>query len=202
LTVPLTLGWSRDKRDSALVPTRGIFQRVNADWGVAGDVKYLRSSYQVQQYIPLNKQFTIGLNGELGWGKGLNGQPYPIFKNFYSGGLGSVRGFAQGSLGPRDLVNPLLSIGGSKKITLNAELSAPFPGAGNDRTLRMYTFIDAGNVFGDNETYSLAGLRASVGVGVSWISPVGPLRLAFGRAIRKQDIDRLQPVQFQIGTSF
>ena len=202
LSVPLTLGWSRDKRDSALVPTRGIFQRVNADWGVAGDVKYLRSSYQVQQYIPLNKQFTIGLNGELGWGKGLNGQPYPIFKNFYSGGLGSVRGFAQGSLGPRDEKNTLLSIGGSKKITLNAELSAPFPGAGNDRTLRMYTFIDAGNVFGDNENYSLAGLRASVGVGVSWISPVGPLRLAFGRAIRKQETDRLQAVQFQIGTSF
>ncbi|MFT4992307.1 MAG: outer membrane protein insertion porin family, partial [Polaromonas sp.] len=153
-------------------------------------------------YIPLNKQFTIGLNGEIGWGKGLNGQPYPIFKNFYSGGLGSVRGFAQGSLGPKDPINPLISIGGAKKITLNAELSAPFPGAGNDRTLRMYTFVDAGNVFDEHTSYSLADMRASVGVGVSWISPVGPLRLAFGRAIRKQEGDRLQAVQFQIGTSF
>ncbi len=204
LSVPLTLGWSRDKRDSALVPTTGIFQRVNADWGVGGDVKYLRSSYQIQQYIPLNKQFTIGLNGELGWGKGLNGQPYPIFKNFYSGGLGSVRGFAQGSLGKREIQadGSSVSLGGAKKITLNAELSAPFPGAGNDRTLRMYTFIDAGNVFQETESYSLSGLRASVGVGVSWISPVGPLRLAFGHAIRKEVGDRMQAVQFQIGTSF
>jgi outer membrane protein insertion porin family len=208
LSVPLTLGWSRDKRDSALVPTTGIYQRLNADWGVAGDVKYLRSSYQIQQYIPLNKQFTIGLNGEIGWGKGLNGQDFPIFKNFYSGGLGSVRGFEQGSLGPfveKDSLGniiPRISIGGSKKITLNAELSAPFPGAGNDRTLRMYAFVDAGNVFGENETYNLASMRASTGVGVSWISPVGPLRLAFARAIRKQDTDRLQAVQFQIGTSF
>ena len=208
LSVPLTLGWSRDKRDSALVPTTGLFQRVNADWGVAGDVKYLRTSYQIQQYIPLNKQFTIGLNGEIGWGKGLNGQDFPIFKNFYSGGLGSVRGFAQGSLGPfaekDSLGNPVprISLGGAKKITLNAELSAPFPGAGNDRTLRMYTFIDAGNVFAETQSYSLADMRASVGVGVSWISPVGPLRLAFGHAIRKQETDRLQAVQFQIGTSF
>ena len=204
LSVPLTLGWSRDKRDSALVPTTGLFQRVNADWGVAGDVKYLRSSYQVQQYIPINKQFTIGLNGEFGWGKGLNGQPYPIFKNFYSGGLGSVRGFAQGSLGPHetDINGNRIALGGAKKITLNAEISAPFPGAGNDRTLRMYSFIDAGNVFAEKDSYSLAGMRASVGVGVSWISPVGPLRLAFGHAIRKQEGDRLQAVQFQIGTSF
>jgi outer membrane protein insertion porin family len=208
VSVPLTLGWSRDKRDSALVPTTGIYQRLNADWGVAGDVKYLRSSYQIQQYIPLNKQFTLGFNGELGWGKGLNGQPYPIFKNFYSGGLGSVRGFAQGSLGPSvskdsaDNTIPLISIGGAKKITLNAELSAPFPGAGNDRTLRMYAFVDAGNVFDEHTSYNLAEMRASVGVGVSWISPVGPLRLAFGHAIRKKPDDRLQAVQFQIGTSF
>jgi len=207
-SIPLTVGWSRDKRDSALVPTTGIYQRLNADWGVAGDVKYLRTNYQIQQYIPLNKQFTIGLNGELGWGKGLNGQPYPIFKNFYSGGLGSVRGFAQGSLGPSVKTDSLgnaispLALGGNKKITLNAELAAPFPGAGNDRTLRMYTFVDAGNVYGEHEALSLSGLRASVGLGVSWISPVGPLRLAFGHPIRKKAEDRIQAVQFQIGTSF
>ena len=200
-SVPLTVGWSRDNRDSALVPTRGRFQRLNADWGVAADVKYLRSSYQIQQYFPLNKQFTVGLNGEIGWGKGLNGQPYPVFKNFYSGGLGSVRGFEQGSLGPRDTSTDS-AIGGAKKITLNAELITPFPGAGNDRTLRMFGFVDAGNVFSENSSYSLADLRASTGIGVSWISPVGPLRLGFARPIRKEATDRIQTIQFQIGTSF
>ena len=200
-SVPLTVGWSRDTRDSALVPTRGRFQRVNGDWGVAADIKYVRASYQIQQYIPLNKQFTVGLNGEIGWGKGLNGQPYPVFKNFYSGGLGSVRGFEQGSLGPRDTSTDS-AIGGAKKITLNAELITPFPGAGNDRTLRMFGVVDAGNVFKETTSYSLADLRASAGVGISWISPVGPLRLGIARALRKEATDRIQTVQFQIGTSF
>jgi outer membrane protein insertion porin family len=202
-SVPLTVGWSRDTRDSSLVPTRGRFQRVNGDWGVAADIKYVRASYQVQQYIPLNKQFTVGLNGEIGWGKGLNGQPYPVFKNFYSGGLGSVRGFEQGSLGGAlQSDGTYLSTGGAKKITLNAELITPFPGAGNDRTLRMFGFVDAGNVFKETASYSLAELRASAGVGISWISPVGPLRLGIAKPLRKKADDRIQTVQFQIGTSF
>jgi outer membrane protein insertion porin family len=198
-SVPLTVGWSRDTRDSALVPTRGRFQRANGDWGIAADIRYLRATYQIQQYIPLNKQFTIGLNGEAGWGAGLNGQAYPVFKNFYSGGLGSVRGFEQGSLGPYESGT---AIGGPKKITLNAELIAPFPGAGNDRTLRMFAFVDAGNVFSESANYSLADLRASTGVGISWISPVGPLRLGFAKPLRKEAGDRIQTLQFQIGTAF
>jgi outer membrane protein insertion porin family len=199
-TVPLTVGWSRDDRDSALVPSKGTFQRAYGDWGVAGDARFLRANYQVQQYIPLNKQFTVALNGELGWGKGLNGQPFPVFKNSYSGGLGSVRGFEPGTLGP---IQPDgTRVGGPKKITLNAEILAPFPGAGNDRTLRLFGFVDAGNVFGENQKYSLGDLRTSVGVGISWISPLGPLRLAIAHPLRTTPADRIQRLQFQIGTSF
>ena len=199
-SIPLTIGWSRDTRDSALVPTSGRFQRVYSDIGVAGDIRFLRANYQIQQYIPLNKQFTVALNGELGYGKGLNGQPYPLFKNYYSGGLGSVRGFQQGSLGPRDASD--IALGGPKKLTLNAELVAPFPGAGNDRTLRLYTFLDAGNVFGDKQSYKVNDLRVSTGLGVSWISPVGPLRIAYALPLRKQLGDKIERLQFQIGTSF
>jgi outer membrane protein insertion porin family len=199
-SLPLTVGWSRDQRDSALVPSKGRYQRVYGDWSVAGDARFVRSSYQIQEYIPLNKQFTIALNGEVGWGKGLNGQPFPVFKNYYSGGLGSVRGFEPGSLGPRDSLGN--SLGGPKKITLNAELLAPFPGAGNDRTLRLFGFFDAGNVFAETDPYSLGNLRKSVGIGISWISPLGPLRLAIANPLNKQATDRIQRLQFQIGTSF
>ena len=201
-SVPLTVGWSRDNRDSSLVPTSGRYQRLYGDWGIAGDLKFLRANYQLQQYIPLNKQFTIALNGELGWGKGLSGQPYPLFKNYYSGGLGSVRGFQQGSLGPRDALDTSLTTGGPKKLTLNGELVAPFPGAGNDRTLRLYGFVDAGNVFGEKDQYRLNDLRVSTGIGISWISPVGPLRIAYAVPLRKQPGDRIERLQFQIGTSF
>ncbi|MDO9404645.1 MAG: outer membrane protein assembly factor BamA [Polaromonas sp.] len=202
-SIPLTVGWTRDNRDSALVPTTGLYQRVYGDWGIAGDARFLRATYQVQQYIPLNKQFTVALNGEFGWGKGLNDRPFPVFKNSYSGGLGSVRGFEQGSLGPRETQNGEdLAIGGPKKITLNAELIAPFPGVGNDRTLRMYTFVDAGNVFAENSSYKLADLRVSAGIGLSWISPVGPLRIAIANPLRKKEGDKIERLQFQIGTSF
>ena len=197
---PLSVGWQRDQRDSALVPTRGLYQRLNSDWGVAGDVKYIRAVYQLQNFIPLDRRFTVGLNSEFGWGKGLGGQPYPVLKNFYSGGLGSVRGFEQGSLGPRYSTGA--ARGGSRKITLNAELITPFPGAGNDRTLRMFGFVDAGNVFGDGSPLQLNDLRASTGVGVSWISPVGPLRFALARPLRREPQDRIQSFQFQIGTAF
>jgi outer membrane protein insertion porin family len=200
-TVPLTVGWARDNRDSALVPTRGVYQRATAEWGAAGDARYVRTSYQYQQYFPFSKQFTGAINGDIGIGKGLSDRPYPLFKNYFSGGLGSVRGFEQSSLGPRDLVTGG-SLGGSKKLNLNVELLTPFPGAGNDRTLRAYTFFDMGNVYADNENLNLSMLRASVGVGVSWISPIGPLRIAFAKPIRSFDGDRIQNIQFQIGTVF
>ncbi|SFF00323.1 outer membrane protein assembly factor BamA [Paracidovorax wautersii] len=198
--VPLTIGWSRDDRDSALAPNSGRYQRVNSDWSVAGDARYVRANYQVQQYLPLNKKFTVALNGELGWGSGLNGRPFPVFKNYYSGGLGSVRGFDQGTLGPRDVTGA--SLGGPKKVTLNAELIAPFPGAGNDRTLRVFTFVDAGNVYGENDKVDFSQMRVSTGLGLSWISPLGPLRLAYAQPVRKFAGDRIQKLQFQIGTSF
>jgi outer membrane protein insertion porin family len=198
--VPLTIGWSRDSRDSALAPNTGRYQRLNTDWSVAGDARYVRANYQYQQYVPLSKKFTLAFNGEVGLGKGMGGRPFPVFKNFYSGGLGSVRGFDQGTLGPRDVTGA--SLGGPKKLTFNTELIAPFPGAGNDRTLRVFTFLDVGNVYGDGEKMRLSEMRASVGIGLSWISPLGPLRLAYAKPVRKFAGDRIQELQFQIGTSF
>ena len=198
--VPLTVGWSSDTRDSALAPSSGSLQKLSGDWGVGGDARYLRASYQNQLYVPLNKQFTFAFNTEFGWGKGMGGTPYPVFKTFYAGGLGSVRGFEQGTLGPRDVTGAYL--GGPKKLLGAIELQAPLPGAGNDRTLRVFAFADMGNVFGENEKYKFKDLRASAGVGLSWISPVGPLRLAYANPIRKQAGDKIQKLQFQIGTSF
>jgi len=200
VSLPLTLGWSRDDRDSAIAPNRGRFQRLFGEWAVAGDARYLRGNYQLQQYVPLNRSWTVAFNGELGWGKGLEGRPFPVFKNFYSGGLGSVRGFEQSTLGPRDVTG--LSIGGARKITLNGEVIAPVPGAGNDRTLRIFGFVDVGNVYGENEKVDFSTLRASTGVGVSWTSPLGPLRFGFAVPVRKFPGDRIQKLQFQIGSSF
>ena len=201
-SVPLTLGWARDGRDSALVPNAGRYQRLNMEWGVAGDTRYLRSNYQYQQYWPLSKRITLGVNAEVGYGVGLGGRPYPIFKNFYGGGLGTVRGFDTNSLGPTDLTGAY--IGGNRRVNLNTELYLPFPGTGNDRTLRFFGYFDAGNVWGPDEKWfdSDNPLRASVGLGLSWVSPVGPLKLSFGQPVKKLPRDKIQRLQFQIGTAF
>jgi outer membrane protein insertion porin family len=201
--VPLTVGWARDTRDSALVPSSGRVVRATGEWSVGGELLYARATTQVQQYFPLSKKTTLALNAELSMGASTNDKTYPLFKNYYSGGLGSVRGFEQGSIttgAQRD--QGVVATGGAKKITLNAEVLSPLPGGGNDRTLRMYGFFDAGGLYGPDEPIQLGDLRTSVGVGISWISPVGPLRLALAKPISKFDTDKMQSLQFQIGTSF
>ena len=199
-SVPLSIGWARDSRDSALVPTAGRLTSLSLDWGFAADTRYVRAITKYQQYIPLSRRFTLAFNAELGWGKGLGGRPYPIFKNFYGGGLGTVRGFDQNSLGPVDVTGAY--IGGNRRLNLNSELYLPVPGTGNDRTLRLFTYVDVGNVWGENDRLTAESLRASAGVGLTWVSPVGPLKLSYGQPLRKRPEDRIQRLQFQIGTAF
>jgi outer membrane protein insertion porin family len=118
-----------------------------------------------------------------------------------------VRGFEQGTLGGRSAISGGGSgedayIGGDRSVLLNMEFIAPLPGAGNDKTLRWFGFVDVGNVYGAGDKMSAADLRASVGLGISWISPVGPLRLALASPVRKKEGDKIQRFQFQIGTAF
>jgi len=200
MAFPLTLGWARDRRDSVMVPTRGSYQRVNLEWSAAGEVRYARTNLQAQQYWALPKQLTLGLNAELGWGKGLGGKPFPVFKNFYGGGLGTVRVFEQGSLGVIDPTGAY--VGGAKRLNANAELYFPVPGTGNDKSLRIFAFTDVGNVWREDERMRADSLRSSAGLGLSWISPVGPLKLSWGTPLKLQLNDRIQRFQFQIGTAF
>jgi len=197
---PLTLGWARDARDSVLTPTAGRYQRVNLEASLLGDVRYTRTNVQYQEFWPLPFRMSVGLNAELGLGRGLGGNPYPVFKNFYGGGLGTVRTFEQGSLGVVDPTGAY--IGGAKRFNLNAELYFPVPGTGNDKSLRVFAFADAGNVWRENEKITGESVRTSAGVGLSWISPVGPLKLSWGKPIQVQRNDRIQRFQFQIGTAF
>jgi len=201
--VPLTVGWGRDTRDSGIVPSSGRLIKANAEWSVAGDLTYLRATTQAQQFFPLTKRVTLAFNGELSVGVATNGQTYPLFKNYYSGGIGSVRGFEPGSLttGPQR-AQSAVSTGGTKKLTFNAEVLSPLPGGGSDRTLRMYAFFDAGGLYGADEGIALGDMRSSAGIGISWISPVGPLRLAYAKPLTQFDNDKIQSLQFTIGTTF
>jgi outer membrane protein insertion porin family len=179
---------------------------LNSEIGAGGDMRFYKNSAQLQEYWPLTKKYTLAVNAEFGYGSSYNDKSYPVFKNFYSGGLGSVRGFQQGRLSTDNAYNPdtAFTVGGAKKILLNTEFLVPFPGVGTDKTLRLFTFVDAGNVFLDNEDIDIAQIRTSAGIGLSWISPVGPLRFAWAKPLKKfaKDETRMQPFQFQIGTAF
>ena len=85
---------------------------------------------------------------------------------------------------------------------MNAELQFPFPGSGTDRSLRWFTFLDGGNLFAEGEKIRMKQLRYAAGIGISWISPVGPLKLSYGNPIKSQEGDRTQRFQFQMGTGF
>ncbi|HEX4844559.1 MAG TPA: outer membrane protein assembly factor BamA [Limnobacter sp.] len=197
----LNAGYSFDSRDSAIAPTRGQVRRITAELATpAGDQEFIRTTYQEQWYFPLGKLYTLALNGEVTAGFGYGDSPYPIFRNVYAGGIGTVRGYRSSTLGPRDLDN--VPIGGAKRLIGNAEFFFPIPGLSKDRTFRAFTFFDAGNVFQESERIKLGELRYSTGVGISWLSPVGPLKFSLGVPLNKEPTDETQRVQFTIGTGF
>ncbi|MGX4641384.1 outer membrane protein assembly factor BamA [Massilia sp. SYSU DXS3249] len=200
LAIPLTVAWGRDSRDSALTPSIGRYQRANVEIDAIGDAKYYRLVYEHQWYRPLTSWMTLALRGELDYGKGIGGDAYPVFKNFYAGGIGSVRGYESSTLG---VVDPVYgdAIGGSKRVIGNVELQFPFPGS-KDRSLRWFTFADGGQVFQEKSKIYLGELRYSAGIGLSWISPVGPLRLSYAKPLNAKPGDQLERFQFQMGTGF
>ena len=227
----LTAGWSSDSRDSLLTPTRGRYQRAFGEFALPVlDLEYYRLTYQFQQFFPATSFLTLLFNTEIGYGNGYGGRPYPFFKNFYVGGIGSVRGFEAASLGPRDIYGDPL--GGTRRFSANVEALFPIPGA--DRTLRLSAFLDMGQVWGPgcNGVYvipantdlndvnanpaafcsgpfygntagvDLSLIRYSAGLGIAWISPLGPLRLSYAYPLNSEPWDRIQRFQFQIGAGF
>lgn len=211
--VAATIGWSRDSRDNALAPTRGTYQRLSGEVTLpVMDLRYYRASYQLQHYWPVTRDLTLAFNGEVGYGDSWGGKEYPFFKNFYAGGIGSVRGYENSSLGPKDNSRGGEgdSAGGNASLNFSVEMLMPLPGA--DRTLRWFTFFDGGWVWGDSYGedgrvedqmgISLSDLRYSVGVGVAWISPLGPLKFSIAAPINDKPGDKTERFQFQIGTGF
>ena len=197
-TVLATVGWARDKRDSVIFTTKGSFQKFSAEVGVpSGDLTFYRTNYQHQWYYPLTKEYTLLLNGQIGYADGYDQKPLPFYKVFYLGGVNSLRGYETATIGPKDSNGD--SLGGSHMMLANVEFLFPFPGLQKDRSVRLSWFVDAGMV---GEKYDFNEVRYSTGLGFSWYSPVGPLKLSFGKALNPEPDDRLQRIQFTLGTVF
>ena len=199
--IPLTASWQRDNRDSALTPSIGRLQRANLEFDVVGNQKYYRATYEHQYYKPLFRNVTLAMRGEIDYGHGIGSGAYPVFKNYYAGGNGSVRGFQSSSLGAADPRNND-ALGGAARMFGNVELQLPFPGAGTDRSLHWFGFVDGGQVYQEGQPLRASELRYAAGLGISWISPVGPLKLSYGKPLNAKPGDRTERVNFQMGTGF
>jgi outer membrane protein insertion porin family len=202
ITLPLTAWWTSDGKDSAIFPTRGVYQRASVELALpGGDLQYWKLSYQYQRFFPLSKRFTLMLNGEVGIGDGYGqNDDMPFYKNFYVGGINSVRGYASSSLGPVDSVYEDERLGGNRKIVGNVELLWGLPGY--DKTMRMGLFYDIGQAFGPGERVRTSALRSSTGLSLSWFSPLGPLKFSIAVPLNDKPGDDTETFQFQMGSTF
>jgi outer membrane protein insertion porin family len=204
-SLPLSLGWSFDTRDNTLYPNSGVNQRLTAEVGLPVlDLEYYKLEYKHTWYKSFKKDYTLMLNGEIGYADSYGNREYPFFKNFYAGGVNSVRGYDNGAIGPRD-IDPVtgldFAVGGTKRIVGNAEIFAPVPYIKSTQ-FRLSAFMDAGNVYGKSQSIELGEMRYSAGVGVSWYSPFGPLKLVLAKALNAKEGDKTQTLQFQLGSQF
>jgi len=200
-TLQLTSSWAHDTRNRALFPDRGVLQSLSADVSVpVGDLQFYKINYRHLWYRPLFSGMTLLLKGDLGYGNGLNGDPFPFFENYTAGGPLTVRGFKDNTLGPRDSLG--YPLGGSFRIVGNVELFFPVPFAKESKSFRLSAFVDAGNAFATQDDFDTAHLRYASGVAATWYSPLGGLRFSLAKPLNNKSGDELQMFQFSLGTTF
>jgi len=196
--------WIRDTRDRAIFPNWGARQTLSLETNLPGsDLQYYRVRYEHSRYFQLFRSFVLKMNLDLGYGDGYgDDEELPFFRNFYAGGTGTVRGFKGNSLGPKDEYGRAL--GANSLIAGQMELLFPPPGGGFENTMRFGVFLDVGNVFdlSGGQDISTDEFRASTGVMLSWVSPIGPLSFSVGYPIKEGVDDEREIFQFNIGAGF
>lgn len=198
----LSLGWSHDTRDRAIFPSRGGRHSVSLLGSVPfGELQYYKVQYQGQYFIPWTKDLIFSLRGNAAYGDGYGDtSTLPFFEHFFAGGVQSVRGFRQNTLGPRDSRNN--PFGGAVKLVGGAELFFPVPFLDEElkSAFRVGLFFDAGNVFKNRP--QLSDLRYSTGISAQWLSPFGPLEVSLAKSLNANRGDDEQVFQFSFGAGF
>ncbi|HWP56334.1 MAG TPA: outer membrane protein assembly factor BamA [Candidatus Acidoferrales bacterium] len=201
LTSAVTPSLSYDSRDHFFAPTKGAISSLSLKIaGLGGDSRFLKADLGGRWYYPLLKDpnwggtYTLAVGGALGYGIGYGGTTnLPLFERYFPGGINSVRGFQDRSLGPREGDD---SIGGDKQAILNFEILFPIL----ERIgLRGVAFFDMGQAFRESESINFGAFRRSVGVGARWMSPFGPLRVELGFPLNAKSGDDTSIVGFSLG---
>ena len=219
------VSWSRSTLNRGIFADRGSSQSIAAEISVPGSqLQFYKFIYNGERYFPITNSWTLRLRTELGYGGGYGDTPgLPFYEHFYGGGFGSIRGFENSTLGPRSTPpldadgNPVYfrdrngdPFGGNLLVEATAELIFPMPFVDDNRQFRPAIFVDAGNVFNTNcPTVSINcfdfdsdNMRYSVGIGVSWLSGMGPLSFSFAKPFQTQPFDEKEMFQFELGRTF
>lgn len=203
-TSMVSQGLVYDRRDSIMDPTEGYYVSLqNQVAGVGGNVRYLKNDVNGGYYYPIAEGWVLGLGATGGIMYGL-GKTVRIVDRYDMGGDGSLRGFRTSGVGPRDRAtnDPL---GGFKYYTTTAEVLFPL-GLPKEFGIKGSVFTEAGSLWGTQEPKNAvldsSSIRASVGVGISWVSPIGPLRVDFAKAVKKERYDSKRVIHFGFGTRF
>ena len=196
------VSYIHDTRNRFLFPTEGVRHNISLEVGLPGsDLEYYKLNYTGASYFPVTEKVSLAFKGRVATGDGYGDtKELPFFERFYSGGISSVRGFENNSLGPRDSNGD--SAGGDFVVNARAELQFPVPFAADVKGLRMSAFVDAGNVFDDFDAFDQDNIRYSAGISATWISPLGPFTISYAKPLNAEDGDEEQKIQFTIGTSF
>jgi outer membrane protein insertion porin family len=194
--------WRHDTRTKRLFADTGGMQSVSLETTTPGSgLEYYKLDYEQQRYLPLTRELTLGLKGRLGYGDGFGEfDQLPFFENFFAGGVRSVRGFEDNTLGPVDSYGD--PIGGAFLVVFNAEVYFPVPFADDAKGVRLSTFLDVGNVYEDYNNFDAGDLRYSVGLAGLWLSPLGPISVSIGFPLNEKTGDKVQNFQFTVGTFF
>ncbi|GAB6041475.1 outer membrane protein assembly factor BamA [Endothiovibrio diazotrophicus] len=194
------VGWSHDTRNSAIFPDRGTYLAAGAGM-TFGELTYYDINLKAQRYFPLNDDWTVMGNVQFQYGDGVGGtDALPYYEYFLAGGVKSVRGFRDNTLGPHDSNGD--TMGGDVKLVGNAELLLPPLFWKESSNFRMSAFLDAGNVWGVNQEVDLGDLRYSTGLTATWLSPFGPLTFVVATPLNDKGGDETQSFQFTMGRQF
>ncbi len=200
----LTAGWSSDTRNQYYFPTSGSLHSASLELTFPGsDLTYYKMNYRYRWLYPLAEKITFSYDGSLGFGDGFDkSEKLPFFQNYYAGGISTVRGYKSSSLGPRDPYDADNPIGGNARILSSLELIFHLPFVETD-SARIVTFIDAGNVFDTvEESVDIGDIRATAGVAIQWLSPLGSMVFSYGYPLNDRDGDDVKGFQFTMGSSF
>lgn len=193
-----------DTRDSRLDPTEGVIARIATDaTGLGGQSRYLKIRAGGTYYYPIVDKWVFSMLGEAGAVGGWGGQTVRINERFYLGG-DTLRGFADAGIGPRDSASDD-ALGGNLFWRGSGEVDFP-TGLPEDLGVRAHGFSDFGSLWSLDDSgatiQDVNSLRVAAGAGISWRSPMGPVRIDLAKALIKESFDNLQQFRFSFGTRF